>query len=155
MKLKTKIKKRIKQNFGVLLILGIITMLGVAALINIMLIKPYVDIGKIEHKPKITVLPINVNKGEIKTITAYSELDSCHYANCVMASGKRAYVGAVACPRNIKLGTKIYIDGFGELICEDKTALKFNGRYDIFMGYGEEAYKKAIAFGIKKLLVIN
>lgn len=45
------------------------------------------------------------------TVTAYSELDSCHYPGCPMASGKKAYIGAVACPRHIKLGTTVIISG--------------------------------------------
>lgn len=36
----------------------------------------------------------------------------------------------VACPRNIKLGTKVEIDG-KTYFCLDRTALKFNGRFDI------------------------
>ena len=90
---------------------------------------------------------------EPATVTAYSEYDSCHYENCEMASTKRAYVGAVACPREIELGTKVIILG-REFTCEDRTALRFNGRYDIFMGYGQEAYNKAVNFGIKELPVI-
>lgn len=88
------------------------------------------------------------------TVTSYSELDSCHYPNCIMASGKRAYVGAVACPRDIPLGTKVTIDG-SEYTCEDKTALRYNGRYDIFQGWGEEGHNKAIKFGKQELLVCH
>lgn len=69
-----------------------------------------------------------------------------------MASGKNAYVGAIACPRNIKLNTRVAIDG-DLFICEDRTNIKYNGRYDIFMGYGEEAHKKAINYGIQKRVV--
>ena len=53
----------------------------------------------------------------------------------------------------IELGTKVIILG-REFTCEDRTALRFNGRYDIFMGYGQEAYNKAVNFGIKELPVI-
>ena len=88
-------------------------------------------------------------------VTAYSEFDSCHYPNCVMASGKRAYVGAIACPRNIPLGTKVVIDG-AEYTCEDRTAKYLDGRYDIFTGYRQEAYDKALKFGVQvKSITIN
>lgn len=83
----------------------------------------------------------------IAEVTAYSEIDSCHHKNCAMASGKRAYVGAVACPREIKLGTMVIIDN-KPYICEDRTALTYNGRFDIFMGYGEDSYQKAKKYGI-------
>lgn len=89
-----------------------------------------------------------IAKMEAET-TAYSEIDSCHYEGCPMASGKRAYVGAVACPRSMELGTKILIDG-KEYTCEDRTAKKYDGRFDIFMGYGEESYQTAISYGIQK-----
>ena len=66
-----------------------------------------------------------------------------------MASGNPAYVGAVACPRDIELYTRVIIDG-NPYICEDRTSLIYDGRYDIFMGYGKESHNKAIAYGIKK-----
>lgn len=79
-------------------------------------------------------------------ITAYSEIDSCHYENCVMANGKPAEVGYIACPREIALETKI--EALGEVyICGDRTAKHYNGRYDIFKGYGKEAHKEALEFG--------
>ena len=86
-------------------------------------------------------------------VTAYSEFDSCHYENCIMASGKRAYVGALACPRNISLETRVFIDG-KEYVCEDRTNKDLNGRFDIFMGYGKESYQKAIEFGLQRKNVV-
>jgi len=90
---------------------------------------------------------------ELVEVTAYSEYDSCHTGeSCLMASGKKAYVGAVACPRNIELGTKVLISGT-EYTCEDRTSLTYDGRYDIFMGFGDEGYNKAIAWGNRKLQI--
>lgn len=86
------------------------------------------------------------------TVTAYSEIDSCHYENCVMASGKRAYVGAVACPRDIELATEVIIGGVS-YTCEDRTARRYDGRYDVFFGYGKESHEQALAFGIQKIKV--
>lgn len=85
-------------------------------------------------------------------ITAYSEFDSCHYENCVMANGERAHIGAVACPRGIPLGVKVEIAG-EEYECSDRTAKRYDGRWDIFMGYGKEAHTKALKFGINTLEV--
>lgn len=86
-------------------------------------------------------------------VTAYSEIDSCHYENCVMASGSRAYIGAVACPRDVSLGTRVVIAG-KEYKCEDRTHQNFDGRYDIFMGYGADSYEKAVEWGRRELAVI-
>lgn len=87
-------------------------------------------------------------------LTAYSEFDSCHTgASCLMANGEKAHISAMACPREIPLGTEIEYQG-KIYTCKDRTALYLNGRYDIFMGYGEEAYNKAIQFGIRKDTII-
>ena len=87
-------------------------------------------------------------------ITAYSAKDSCHFPNCVMANGLPAAIGYIACPRNIALGTKVKIENLGEFICGDRTAKWVDGRYDIFMGYSESAYREAINFG-KQLLEVE
>lgn len=98
--------------------------------------------GSVTHYQAPTTTPIQA------TVTAYSEIDSCHYENCVMASGKRAYVGAIACPRNIPLGAEVMIAG-ETYRCEDRTNLALDGRYDIFMGYGKESHRRAIEYGIQ------
>lgn len=89
-------------------------------------------------------------------VTMYSGVESCHYPGCPMASGKRAYVGAVACPSKYKFGTKIKI-GEGVYTCEDRTASwiqKRNGpTFDIFAGYDLAAYRKAIHFGKVKTTI--
>jgi len=57
-------------------------------------------------------------------VTQYSYADSCHnikQGKCLMASGKPVYVGAVACPRFLPLGTKIEVDG-STYRCEDRYA---------------------------------
>lgn len=96
-------------------------------------------------------------KVEIKVVreayvTAYSSVESCWDERCTMASGKSAYVGAVACPRDLRLGSKVKIDDV-TYVCEDRTARRYNGRFDLFMGYGPKAHGKAINWGIVKLKV--
>jgi len=63
-----------------------------------------------------------------------------------MSSGKRAYVGAIACPRDWKLGQKVEIDG-QIYTCEDRYAKRLSRRIDIFMGYKQESYEKAKKYG--------
>lgn len=95
-------------------------------------------------------MPLLHTQNIVAVTTAYSSKDSCHYPNCIMANGKRAYVGAAACPRKVALGTKIRIDG-KNYMCADRTAKwveeKFGDTYDIFMGYSEESYREAIKYG--------
>lgn len=87
------------------------------------------------------------------TVTAYTAQETCHNG-CIMASGKKAYVGAVACPRALPFGTTVEIDGIGKLTCEDRTALKYDGRFDVFFGYSVSDYQRAKQFGRQKINVI-
>jgi len=92
----------------------------------------------------------------LKTITAYSAYESCDYPlndYCLMADGQPARIGTIACPYEFKLGTRFIIEG-KEYICQDRTSLQFNGRFDIFMGYGYENYLKAKEWGIRELEVL-
>jgi 3D (Asp-Asp-Asp) domain-containing protein len=114
---------------------------------------PEISQQKIEEQSLLPERGQSSVEKTIKIVTAYSELDSCHYKGCPMANGKKAQVGYAACPRDIKLGTKIEIEGIGELICGDRTAKSLDGRYDVFMGMGNESYIKAKEFGIKELEV--
>lgn len=58
-------------------------------------------------------------------VTGYTPESSCKLSvknpNCLMASGKRVYEGAVACPYFLKLGTKVRIWG-RTFTCEDRYA---------------------------------
>jgi hypothetical protein len=51
---------------------------------------------------------------------------------CIAASGANicGRHDAVACPQTIKLGTVVEIRG-DTYVCEDRTARKYNGRFDI------------------------
>lgn len=77
---------------------------------------------------------------KLLSVSAYSRADSCHNpkdGKCITAMGKDTKDGrTVACPRSMKLGTRIHIEGIGNRICEDRTALwvekKFGGTIDIF-----------------------
>ena len=82
---------------------------------------------------------------EAKTLsavfTAYSKGDGFTPSD-VMASGKKVYEGAIACPRSIALGTIIEVQG-KKYTCEDRMALKNDGNFDIYM----ETRAEALSFG--------
>ena len=89
-------------------------------------------------------------------ITNYSELDSCHYpvkGGCLTASGTIASETTIACPRHWPLGTKVLIEG-KEYICEDRYNSNLSDRIDIWVGYGKQAHKEALEFGLQKHQVI-
>jgi hypothetical protein len=94
----------------------------------------------------------------VARVTAYSELDSCHYPDgrggCLNAYNQSIQDGEIACPLSYKKGTKIEIDGIGTFTCMDKTAQWVQDRnmtFDIWFGYGVEAYREAIEFGAQEL----
>jgi hypothetical protein len=51
---------------------------------------------------------------------------------CIAASGRNicGRYDAVACPRSIRFGTLVEIRG-ATYVCEDRTARKFDGRFDV------------------------
>lgn len=57
----------------------------------------------------------------------------------VMASGKMVYVGAIACPRSMELGTKVEVRGLGVYTCEDRMNERYESNFDIFMVTKKEA----------------
>ena len=81
-------------------------------------------------------------KPKIKTVTAYC-------LKGIMASGKRVYKGAIACPREIPLGTKVKIQN-KIYTCEDRLSLRYDKRFDIWFS----SCKDAINWGIKRLPVM-
>ena len=88
----------------------------------------------------------------IATITAY-----CHCATCCgksgqpTASGKMPVEGrTIAAPRAIPLGTKVIVNG-RRYIVEDRTAIRYDGRWDVFM----TTHKKAKKFGKKEKVNIQ
>lgn len=90
------------------------------------------------------------------SVTKYSRKDSCHNPKgeaCLTASGEDTKEGrTVACPRSLKLGTKVLING-KTYTCLDRTAkwveAKFGPTYDIFT----EDHAAALRFGRKTLEV--
>lgn len=90
-------------------------------------------------------------------ITHYTKESSCHYpknGGCLTASGKIATAGTtVACPRKYKFGTKVKIDG-KIYECQDRTAKKYDDRFDIFTN---ETLKEAFKWGkqLKKVEIFN
>lgn len=78
-------------------------------------------------------------------VTMYSSVETCP-ESCVMANGRAPKEGDAACPRAIPLGTQIEIDGV-PYTCSDRTARKYDGRYDIFAGYGMTGYNIAKKWG--------
>jgi 3D (Asp-Asp-Asp) domain-containing protein len=72
-------------------------------------------------------------------------------ASGINAAGKKPVQGvSIAASRSIPLGSVVKIDGIkNRFIVDDRTAKRFDGRFDIFFNSHQEAKK----FGIKNLKV--
>ena len=85
-------------------------------------------------------------------VTAYSPAETCSHGDhalCTNAEGKRPIEGvSVACPRYIRLGQWVRIAG-QDLRCDDRTAKKYDGRFDIYV----DSYDKALIHGKQNLTV--
>lgn len=85
-------------------------------------------------------------------VTAY-----CPCAACCGRAGGLTTMGTVprrritvAGPAVVPLGTRVYIEGVGVRIVEDRTAKKFDGRWDIFT----DSHARARAFGKQNRRVV-
>lgn len=69
----------------------------------------------------------------------------------VTASGTKVEQGrTAACPKNISFGTKIYIEGFGYRVCEDRGgAINASHKLDVYVNSLDEAHR----LGRQKLYV--
>lgn len=87
-------------------------------------------------------------------VTKYTKIETCPKRVCITAMGTVATRNrTVACPRAYKLGTKIIIDG-NSYICEDRTAKKYDGRFDVYEGDERKAYNRAISWGKQNKTII-
>lgn len=74
--------------------------------------------------------------------TAYTaSVDETDSSPLVMASNKMVYLGAIACPKEYKFGTKIEIRGMGVYTCEDRGGAIVGNHFDIFVLTKAEAFK--------------
>ena len=89
---------------------------------------------------------------EIYTVTAYCPCKVCcgQWSGGPTASGKMPVAGVtVAGPRSIPFGTKVWIEGVGERVVQDRLARKYNGRFDVFFA----SHAEALRFGRRTLKV--
>lgn len=80
----------------------------------------------------------------------------CHCKICCGESGQPTAGGmmplegiTVAGPSWIPLGTRVYIQGVGWRIVQDRTAKRFNGVWDVYVN----SHRRAKRFGRKELAI--
>lgn len=79
------------------------------------------------------------------TVTAYCPcVKCCGKSNGITASGIKAVEGVtVAMNKSIPFGTKVYIDGVGERIVQDRGGAIKGNRIDLYF----DSHQKALNFG--------
>lgn len=100
---------------------------------------------EVKHAEASSVEVIEWKQAEFSAYTASS--DETDGSPLIMASGKMVYIGAVACPRDIALGSRIEVRGLGSFTCEDRMNIRYTNHFDIFMVTKSEALK----FGRKNM----
>jgi len=85
-------------------------------------------------------------------VTAYCSCKLCcgPTAPAPTASGALPKEGVtVAAPRSVPFGTVVEIEGVGRRVVQDRTAKRFDGRWDVYF----ESHQKAREFGKCKLKI--
>ena len=76
-------------------------------------------------------------------VTAYCACTTCcgSTAKGLTAAGTRIAPGTIAAPRNIPLRTRVTVTGLGSFVVLDRTARRFDGRWDIYIPSHKDAKK--------------
>lgn len=105
-----------------------------------------------EDKPVETV---QQSVAESYIITAYCPcVKCCGKTDGITASGEKAIQGVtVAMNKTIPFGTKIYIDGIGERIVQDRGGAIKGNKIDLYF----DSHEKALEFGrqTKQVTILN
>jgi 3D (Asp-Asp-Asp) domain-containing protein len=98
---------------------------------------------------------VQQSDGESYVITAYCAcVQCCGKTDGITASGVKAVEGVtVATDKSIPFGTKIYIDGVGERIVQDRGGAIKGNRIDLYF----ESHQEALNFGrqTKRVTILN
>ncbi len=103
-------------------------------------------------KALITSLLLSASALDASTVTAYCPCHRCcgWWGGGKTASGSKPKQGVtVAGPRGMPLGTRVFIEGIGERIVQDRLSKKYDSRFDLFFASHSEAAK----FGKRELRV--
>jgi len=95
---------------------------------------------------------VRLEQAELYTVTAYCPCSKCcgKWSGCPTASGKMPVAGVtVAGPRSIQFGTRVWIEGVGVRVVQDRLARKYDGRFDLYFA----THAEALRFGKRSLKV--
>ena len=95
---------------------------------------------------------VRSEQAKLYTVTAYCPCKVCcgQWAGGPTASGKMPKA-CVTCagPRSIPFGTRVWIEGVGVRVVQDRLARKYDGRFDLYFA----THAEALRFGKRSLKV--
>ena len=113
------------------------------------------EIKTLEKPSRRTETEETVSEGIAYTVTAYCPcVKCCGKSDGITASGVKAVEGVtVAMNKSIPFGTKIYIDGVGERIVQDRGGAIKGNKIDLYF----DSHEKALEFGrqTKQVTILN
>ncbi len=102
----------------------------------------------------------DIRKGVVRMVTAYNVGDpkQTNLRPCIGATGDNlcnlVRKGVNVCAANfVPLGSKLYVEKFGECVVLDKMNARFENRVDLAMKKSE--YGRAVKFGVQRLNVTS
>ena len=114
-----------------------------------------IKIETVEEPTRRTKTEKTVSQGTLYTITAYCPcVKCCGKTDGITASGVKAVEGVtVATDKSIPFGTKIYIDGVGERIVQDRGGAIKGNKIDLYF----DDHQSALNFGrqTKQVTILN
>lgn len=109
-----------------------------------------------EHITTAQFEVIDIKSGDIREATAFNSVpEQTDATPCIAADGsnicERFAAGECLIAGNFaRLGSKHYVNGFGECTLIDRMNKRYPNRIDIFFGYDVKAARE---FGVQKLIV--
>lgn len=106
----------------------------------------------VESSPTKVSTMLEESTAELHTVTAYCPCSKCcgRWSGGPTASGKMPVAGiTVAGPRSIPFGTRVWIEGVGVRVVQDRLARKYDGRFDLYFA----THAEALRFGKRSLKV--
>ena len=85
-------------------------------------------------------------------VTAYCACRACCGPDAagIAANGKAPRQGVtVAAPRRVPFGTVVWIRGVGRRVVQDRTAIRYDGRWDVYF----DRHQDAVRFGKRQIAV--
>ena len=148
MRNKRKIRFNVQKFLLTTSIIAILTLL-------VILLCGSKDVIVIEQPVQANEIRQNLTYKGVYKLTAYCPCERCcGKTDGITASGEKAVEGVtVAMDKSIPFGTKIYIDGVGERIVQDRGGAIKGNRIDLYF----DSHQEALNFGrqIKEVTILN